>query len=575
MSSASAADQLPNDDKSDARWLRARLARVRGKLRGVVLLGTLEAVCIVVQAWALASLIYGAIVEARPVGEMLPLFGAFLGSLSLRAVARYAGRVLAFDASVAVRQDLRRDLLAALRRLGPAYCARRDHGTLTSMTVEQVEAVAGYVARFSPQMQLAVAMPLVILIAAFAVNWIVGLIFLFTAPLIPVFMALTGRGAAHLHRRNFDELARLGAHFLDRIRGLTTLKLFDLAQREAMLVGSIADRYRRRTMDVLKIAFLSSAVLEFFASVAIALVAVYVGLSLLGDIGFGAWSAGGVSLFAGIFVLVLAPEFFMPLRELAAHYHDRAAGVGAVAAIIPVLDDAEALTNDDTPPPAALPRAAPRIVFDQVTVEYADDRQPALRDFSLTAEPGEHVALVGASGTGKSTVLAVLLGFVTPRRGHVLIDGQPLTALQAAGLHRLFGYVPQRAGILRGSVRENLLLAQPEASPEAMHRALGAANARGIVEALPEGLETRLGEDGYGLSGGQIQRLALARAFLADRPALLLDEPTAALDAASEGLVLDGIDRLRAGRTVLVATHSRRLIARADRIVSLDAPPSA
>lgn len=573
-----AADQLPTtSNRRVSRWLRTRLTECKRPLRYVVAAGIGEGVAITAQAALLAALVHQQVIEQASLSAALPLAAGFALAASIRAVLRYGGRLFAFDAAAQVKTALRRDTLDALRRLGPAYCGRQESGALSSLVIDQVEAVEGYVSRFTPQMGLSVAIPLIMLIAVFSLNWIAGLIFLLTAPLIPVFMALAGMGAAHMHRKQFDQLARLGAHFLDRVRGLTTLKLFDLAEREAALVGEIAQRYRRRTMAVLRIAFLSSAVLEFFSAVAIALGAVYVGLSLLGKIGIGTYG-GDLTLFTGVFILVLAPEFFMPLRTLAAHYHDRASGVGAASALLPVLEAAEAQKpaqtagRRDKAVTAARPARAPAIVFEDITVRYAPDRPPALDRFSLAVDRGEAVVLSGASGSGKSTALALLLGFVQPESGTITIDGSPLETIDPAIRLGLFGYVPQRTHVLYGTIAENIALAQPNADRAALQRAADAAHVTPFVHALPDGLQTALGEGGYGLSGGQAQRIALARAFLADPAALLLDEPTSALDAETEALVLDSIDRLRAGRTVIAATHSPALQARADRVIALEPP---
>jgi ATP-binding cassette subfamily C protein CydD len=383
-----------------------------------------------------------------------------------------------------------------------------------------------------------------------------------TGPLVPVFMALVGMGAASANRSQFLAMARMSGYFLDRLQGLTTLKLFGLAHHEMNNINLIADGFREKTMAVLRIAFLSSAVLEFFSAVAVALVAVYVGLGLLGQIHFG--PAQQISLREALYVLLLAPEFFMPLRQLAIYYHDKAAALGAADAILAILEQG----NDNSPTVIAGTRSSAKdnylIEFKQVS-KYYRQRQ-VLADINLHITAGEKIALVGESGAGKTTLLNLLLGFEAATEGLVLLEGQAVNREYAA---QAMAWAGQNAYIFYGSIRDNIALANPEASEQSI---INSATAAGVTEfsaQLAEGLLTLVGERGYGLSGGQIQRIALARAFLKNAEIILLDEPTANLDADNKLRLLDIIDSLFKDKTLIIASHDLEVIQRMDRKIVL------
>jgi ATP-binding cassette subfamily C protein CydD len=401
-------------------------------------------------------------------------------------------------------------------------------------------------------------LPLIMIGVVMPVNWVVGLIFLVTAPLVPVFMALVGMGAASANRSQFLAMARMSGYFLDRLQGLETLKLFGQATQELANINKIADGFRERTMAVLRIAFLSSAVLEFFSAVAVALVAVYVGLGLLGLIHFG--PAEHISLSEALFVLLLAPEFFMPLRQLAVNYHDRAAALGATDAILTILEqDAEVLKTGESHP-----GSTGLIEFNNVSKFYG--KRPVLIGINLRIAVGEKIALVGESGAGKTTLLNLLLGFEAATEGRVALNDQTVNRVCAA---KAIAWVGQNAYIFHGTIKDNIALPDPDASEQ---RIVDAAKAAGVTEfsaQLPDGLLTQIGERGYGLSGGQVQRIALARAFLKNADIILLDEPTANLDAANKTLLLDVIDQLFADKTLIIASHDPDVIQRMDRRIEL------
>ncbi|MGZ4969299.1 MAG: ABC transporter ATP-binding protein/permease, partial [Methylobacter sp.] len=391
------------------------------------------------------------------------------------------------------------------------------------------------------------------------------------------------------NRSQFLAMARMSGYFLDRLQGLATLKLFGQANQELVNINNIADGFREKTMAVLRIAFLSSAILEFFSAVAVALVAVYVGLGLLGQIHFG--PAERITLSEALFVLLLAPEFFMPLRQLAINYHDRAAALGAADAILTILEqDADeggaSIANDalrtsatvpaspkaptvGVLPPASMQSSAASYVnslieFNNVSKSY--DKRQVLSVINLHIAAGEKIALIGESGAGKTTLLNLLLGFEAATEGQVLLNGQTVNRDSAA---KAIAWVGQNAYIFHGSIKDNIALSDPGASEQRIADAAQAAGVTEFSEQLPEGLLTQVGERGYGLSGGQVQRIALARAFLKNADIVLLDEPTANLDAANKALLLDVIDRLFAKKTLIIASHDREVVQRMDRRIEL------
>lgn len=418
-----------------------------------------------------------------------------------------------------------------------------------------MDALDDYFARYLPQLGLAVVVPVAVLARIVTEDWVSAAIIVVTLPLIPVFMILIGWYTQARMDRQWKLLSRLSGHFLDVVAGLPTLKIFGRAKAQAESIRAITAEYRQATMRTLRIAFISSFALELLATLSVALVAVTIGMRLV---------HGELDLYTGLVILILAPEAYLPLRQVGAQYHAAAEGLAAAEEIFDVLE--QPVRDGGT---GAVPQSV-RLELDGVTVRHAGRAEPSLDAATLTVEPGETVALVGPSGVGKSTLLDVVLGFAVPEEGgSVRVGGADLATLDLEEWRARIAWVPQRPHLFAGTVAENVRLARPDASDEAVRDALRDAGADGFVAGLPQGLDTLLGEDGAGLSAGQRQRLALARAFLADRPLLLLDEPTAALDGETEAGVVEAVRRLAAGRTVLLVVHRPALLAVADRVVTV------
>jgi ATP-binding cassette subfamily C protein CydD len=554
----------PIDDRAAGRWLKRQAGLARRPIGLTAAAGIAQGLCGVAQAGLIAWILQRAVMEGAALSDLWPLFAGLLAAALLRAGAAWTWEALGAVAATQVKTRLRRQILDRVHALGPAWRAERQTGDLAVTLIERIEALDGYYARFLPQSRVAMVLPILILAAVYPIDWVSGVILTIAGPFVPLMMALIGMKAADESRKQFRVLARMSAYFLDRLQGLATLRLFGRAEAEVEGIALAADAFRDRTMRVLRIAFLSSASLEFFASVAVAVVATYVGLGLLGHIGWG--TAPNLTLFSGLFVLLMAPDFFQPLRLLAAYYHDRVAAIGAAEGLAEVLDGpAEGLAGGQPMPEGDLD-----IVFENVSVAFDGGTRSAVRGVSLRIAPGDHVALVGMSGAGKSTLLSLLLGFRRPDAGRVLVNGVDLAEIDPEELRRRIAWIGQAPVLFHGTLRDNIRLGRPEADDAAVERAAAEARVAEFAAALPQGLDTAVGERGIGLSGGQAQRVALARAFLKDAPLVLLDEPTAALDRDTEAEILESIRRLARGRTVVVATHSPAAMAIADRRILLD-----
>lgn len=542
--------------KTIERWLNDLAPPVKNRLNQAIAMGLAAGVLIIVQSGLLAWIINRAVLDRAGLGLVWPAMVALPPLFLLRFLAARAGERASFQAGAELRQSLRSRLLAHIHALGPAWLKGQSSGELANSVVDGIEALEGFYARWLPNRALTSLLPVLILVVVFPSDWVSGIALVVTAPLIPIFMILIGKGAEELNQRQWRQLARLSARFLDSLQGLTTLKLFNAARREAAVVARLSEEYRLSTMKVLRVAFLSSLVLEFLATVSIAVVAVLIGFRLLyGHMTFG----------PGFFVLLLAPEFYLPLRTLGSHYHARMEAIGAAERIMAILET-PAPAVPEQPEPLA-PAAAYGLRLSEVTCAYGE--QAVLDGLSLDLPPGSFTALVGPSGAGKTTLLNLLMGFVAARSGHIHINGQSLDRLDPDSWRERIAWVPQRAHVFTGSVLDNLRLGRPDASPDQVRKAARLAGADAFIEALPQGYDTLLGERGAGLSGGQIQRLALARAFLKDAPVILLDEPTANLDGHTQAGIHAAIERLARGRTVLLVAHRLASARLAPRILVL------
>lgn len=547
------------DQKRVRSWLSQLAAPARPMIRGTVAWGMAAGALTIAQMGLLAWIIHQAVVESVEVSELTVPFMALLGVLLARALCQGLQARYAAVSSRRIRNSLRRSFTGRLHAAGPVALGTESPATLAREWLDHVDALHGYFARFLPQMLLAGLVPLMILMVVFWLDWLAGVFLLLAAPLIPLFMALVGMGAEKLNQQHFRTISRLSGQFLDRIRALTTLQLFAADRRAADLLQERSDAYRRITMKTLRLAFLSSAVLEFFSSVAIAVIAIYIGFGLLGYIHFG--PADSLTLFSGLLVLMLAPEFFQPLRLLAQHYHDRAAALGAAAELLDRLEDLpdkavqkhENVRNAD-------PGAG--IVLDQVSAGFYPG-QPVFSELFLTLESGSVTALTGPSGGGKSTLLHLLAGFLKPDQGEVRIFGL------APGEVR-FGWLGQQPFLVHGTWADNLRLTTPDASDVAIETALRQLGLGGLIDERPEGINSPVSESGAGLSGGQGRRLSLARILVANYDLILMDEPTAGLDPDSEVYVIEALHKLAVqGKTLVFSTHQPALLTLADHILSV------
>ncbi|MFC4020653.1 thiol reductant ABC exporter subunit CydD [Micromonospora sp. GCM10011542] len=535
----------------DPRLLR-RVPAARRDLALLALLGVLTAALIVGQATALAALLAAA-VDGR---LDRPALAGFVVAVGARSALVWAQGTVSARVAATVKAALRADLLGAVGRHGPGWVAGQRAGQLATLAGRGLDALDAYFTGYLPQLVLSVTVPLAVLARIVFADWSSAVIIALTLPLIPVFGALLGWQAQAATERQWRRLSLLGGHFLDMVAGLPTLRAFGRARAQTEVVRRMADGHRVATMKTLRIAFLSALVLELIATLSVALVAVPVGIRLLG---------GGLTLQTALLVLLLTPEAYLPLRAAGSRFHASMEGLTA-------LD--EALTVSAAPPAptaaegAATPDGRGEIRFESVTVAY--ERTTALRDVTLTIRPGERIAIIGPSGAGKSTLLGLLLGFVTPTSGRVTVDGVDLADADPDAWRRQLAWVPQRAHLFAASLADNIRLGVPDTAPDAVAAAVRDAALDDVVAGLPDGLATLLGERGHGLSSGQRQRVALARAFLRDAPLVLLDEPTARLDTAAEAVVLDATRRLVAGRTALLVAHRPALLADADRILRIE-----
>lgn len=543
------------------RWLKQQSVISRRWLNLSRLTGVISGVLIVAQAWLLAYILNSMIMQAIPREALLLPFALLIVVFILRAWVVWLREKIGFRAGQHIRAHIRSLVLDRLQQAGPAWIQGKPAGAWATLILEQVDDMHDFYARYLPQMALAASVPLLIVLAIFPSNWAAALILLATAPLIPLFMAMVGMGAADANRRNFQALARLSGNFLDRLRGMETLRLFHRGAAETEQIRQASQDFRRRTMEVLRLAFLSSGVLEFFTSLSIALVAVYFGFSYLGELNFGHYGAG-VTLTSGFLALILAPEFFQPLRDLGTFYHAKAQAVGAADSLKTFLETP--LQHPERGSAELPPGCAVALEANELVILSAEGKRLAgPLSFSLPA--GQRAVIVGQSGAGKSSLLNLLSGFL-PYEGSIRVNGLELRDISPESWRRQLSWVGQNPQLPAATLRENVLLSSPDAGEAALDAALEKAWVKEFLPLLPEGVNTLPGDQASRLSVGQAQRVAVARALLSPCGLLLLDEPAASLDANSEQRVMQALDAASVQQTTLMVTHQLNYLTAWDTI---------
>ncbi|QIW16148.1 thiol reductant ABC exporter subunit CydD [Pasteurellaceae bacterium RH1A] len=541
------------------KWLRGQQKIVKKWLMLNVLLGSISGGLMIAQMGLLATILHRMIMENQGPSQFMGLLGLLLACFAGRALLTWLRERAGFKAGQTLRLHLREQVIKKLAQVGPMTINQKPAGSWATIMLEQVENLHNFYARYLPQQFLSLIVPILILCVIFPLNWAAGIILFATLPLLPLFMALAGIKAAEANQRNIGVLSRLSGQFLDRLKGLETIRLFGQAESQTQQIYQRTEEFRQSTMDVLKMAFLSSAVLEFFTAISIAVMAVYFGFTYLGDLEFGSYGLP-VSLFIGFFALMLAPEFYQPLRELGVYYHDKAAAVAAADALETFLNEDIITQNQglqDFDPSQPLVIEAK----DCVILSPQGKALTQALNFRLTNQ--KQVALVGQSGAGKTSLMNMLLGFL-PYEGSVLVNGVELRDLNMKAWRANLAWVGQNPQLIKGSLKDNILLGNPEASQDQIAQALALSKADEFVYRL--GLDHQVQDSNAGISGGQAQRIAIARALLRPYQLLLLDEPTASLDMQSEQAVLEALHNLSGGHTRLMITHRIEDLKQCDEI---------
>lgn len=526
-----------------------------------VLTGVLGALMLVAQAWALSDVIDTVFQQAPTWKTILPLVGLFALFSTLRVLFGWAGHHEAKKGTLAIRKTLTERLSDTVAALGPSYTRSAQSGRIVTTLLKGVESVDAWFSQYIPQLFLALIIPVVILAAVFPADWLSGVILVVTAPLIPVFMILIGKRASAATEKQWNTMSRMSGHFLDMLQGLSTLKLFAQARTRRDGIAEASENFRHSTMQVLKIAFLSSLTLELVGTLGTAVVAVSIGVQMLG---------GHLAFRPGFFALLLVPDFYLTLRQLGTKFHAGMEGVTASKEMHEILDRSAEIPEAGSRELNATDISSQPIVFEGVGYRFPGSDTPALDGISLTIELGTITALVGPSGAGKSTLLNLLLRFIEPTDGTILLGDRKAREFSLDSWYQEIAWVPQHPFLFNATIRENLLMARRHATPDEIDTALEQAGLLSMVRSLPAGLETMLGEEGARLSGGEAQRLSLALAFLKDAPLLLLDEPTSHTDPILEAQLRKAMSQLMRGRTVVMIAHRLETIRNADRIVVLN-----
>ena len=540
---------------------------------GTVALGIDIAFLAVGQAWLISQVIARVFLQGANLVQVRDSLVGILIIIGVRAVLQFCSDISAREAAIRIKENLRERFLKQLIGLGPVYARGERAGELLNTAAEGIEAIDEYFSRYIPQLLLAAFVPLIIMGFVFPQDYKSGIILLLTGPLIPFFMILIGKLAEKKSLRQWQSLSRMSAHFLDMLQGLTTLKVFGRSKDQAKVIGRVSESFRRVTLGVLKVAFLSAFVLEFMAMISTALIAVTLSLRLI---------EGRIAYSEALFLLILAPEFYLPLRTLGSQFHARLSGENAAKRIFEVLE-----LESETPkvrlgvvvnenrlgmiPTKSQDKAEDNLIsLEHVSFRYDQDTETVLEDISFAVHSGERIALVGPSGAGKSSILQILLRFIEPTEGVVRFNGVPLNYLPVDFWRERISYVPQKPYLFAGSILDNIRFGRRSASLEEVIEAAKKASAHEFILKLPQGYNTLIGEGGARLSGGQAQRLAIARAFLKDSELLLLDEVTSGLDSESERSMLSALEELCKGRTVIFTSHRMNTVIQADQIIVLN-----
>jgi ATP-binding cassette, subfamily C, bacterial CydD len=527
----------------------------------IVVFGFLAGGLVVWQSWLLSDVISKVFLAKSSLTQVMPLLRMTLLVVLVRAFFTMVNESLAGKLAVKIKNGLREELLNKINRLGPIFLKGEKAGELTTTALQGLDALDAYFSQYLPQILLAALLPITILVVVFPMDLLTGIVFVITAPLIPLFMILIGKLSQNHTQRQWTALSRLGANFLDTLQGLPTLMQQGQSRQRGFKIRQVSERYREVTMNVFKITFLSAFVLELIATISTALVAVEIGLRLL---------YGHMEFQQAFFILLIAPEFYLPLRNLSVRYHAGMNGLTAAERIFQVLDTPEAIISLPAAPRKTDPFfGSSTLSFQQVTYHYPDNPEAALEGIDLELESGKHYALVGESGAGKSTLAQLIMRFILPESGNIRLNDEDIQEWTIDQWRRKIAWVPQTARLFNASLLENVRLNDPLVSKDAVLAALEQAGLQDFLLHLPDGLDTPLLEGGVRLSGGEARRVVLARAFLKDAPLLIMDEPTAHLDLDLERAFLETSEKLQHGRTTLTIAHRLSTVTKSDRIFVL------
>jgi len=524
----------------------------------IVLFGFLAGGLVIWQAWLLSDVISKVFLAKRTLAEVIPFLRMTLLVVLARALFTMINESLAGRLAVKIKNGLREELFNKINRIGPIFLKGEKAGELTTTALQGLDALDAYFSQYLPQILLAALLPLTILIVVFPIDLLTGIVFVITAPLIPLFMILIGKFSQNHTQRQWTTLTHLGAYFLDTLQGLSTLMQLGRSRKRGEKIRQVSERYREVTMNVFKITFLSAFVLELIATISTALVAVEIGLRLL---------YGRMEFQQAFFILLIAPEFYLPLRNLSVRYHAGMNGLTAAERIFQVLDTPEIeVSTLRTPPTTDLFLVGSRIIFQDVTYHYPNNPEAALDGIDLELVSGKHYAMVGESGAGKSTLAQLLMRFIIPHHGIIRLDDEDIQSWDLDQWRSKIAWVPQAARLFNDSLLENVRLKDPSVSRDDVLAALEQAGLQEFLRQLPDGLDTPLLEGGVRLSGGEARRVVLARAFLKNAPLLVMDEPTAHLDLDLERGFIETSEKLQQGRTTLTIAHRLATVTHADRI---------